>query len=148
MTSETKTSIRVFAVRKMSQRQITNEVGQSKSAAEAYLKEADQNLRWNKPERAPGLTAKHREKLREWCGKMAKKEAAYLDRVIFTDEKRFLLDYPHGSSNYWADTCAAIRVLNRQKAGCRGIIMWAGISAPGSTELVSIRDKVDSVRYC
>lgn len=78
---------------------------------------------------------------------MAAKDAVFWDRFIFTDEKRFLLDGPDGNKKYWHDTRGAVRALKRRQAGGGGIVMWAGISARGATELVPIHDKINAELY-
>lgn len=110
--------------------------------------QAEPSLRYTKPRKEPGLTKRHKNERRIWCGEMAKKDAGYWDRVIFSDEKRFLLDGPDGPSGYWADTRAAVRVVKRRQAGGGGIMMWGGLSSRGVTKLVAIKDKVDSPKYC
>lgn len=112
------------------------------------IHQADPNLRWKKSKKDLCFSARHSEKLRELCGKIARKDATYWGRVIFTDEKQFLFDDSDGSSNYWADSSAAVRVLKQRQAGGGGIMMWAGIYTRRSAELVAIRDKFGSVRYC
>ena len=103
------------------------------------LLQSEPSLCWRSPKTAPHLTPRHKIQRREWCGKMAAKDAAFWDRVIFSDEKRFLLDVLDGNEKYWHDTRTPVRVVQRRRAGGGGVMMWAGISARGVTELIPIK---------
>lgn len=86
--------------------------------------QSEPTLRWVRPKSVPHMLKRHKKQRRLWCGKMAAKDAAYWDRVIFSDEKRFLIDGPDGGFGFWHDT----RTKHNRQGGGGDVMMWAAPS--------------------
>lgn len=108
----------------------------------------DENLAYKKVARVPALTATHKKRRVEWSGVMAGKDANYWDHVIFSDEKRFVLDVPDGCEKYWADKRKPRRTKKRRQGGGGGVMVWGAISARGASRLVVVENTIDAVKYC
>ena len=96
----------------------------------------------------PNLSPVHRQKRLKWAREMVVKCASFWRTVTFTDEKRWCLDGPDGYSNYWADTRLPREVFSKRVNGGGGIMVWAGVSWRGKTELAFVSNKIDAVQYC
>lgn len=68
-------------------------------------------------------------------------------RVLFTDEKKFNLDGPDGFRFYWHDLRAAPKLMSKRVNGGGSVMIWAGVSWHGTTELVFLKGKQNSVKY-
>ena len=70
------------------------------------------------------------------------------NKIIFTDEKRFCLDGPDGNARYWHDKEKPERTFSKRHSGGGSIMVWAGISNEGKTELFFVEDNMNAERYC
>ena len=50
-----------------------------------------------------------------------------VEKIVFSDEKRFCLDGPDGTACFWADNCMPKGTFSKQERGGGDIILWAGI---------------------
>ena len=71
----------------------------------------------------------------------------YSLKVIFSDEKRFCLDGPDGYRNYWRDLRRDPLIFAKRPMGGEGLMVWAGISTLGRTQIVFVRGKMNSEGY-
>lgn len=71
----------------------------------------------------------------------------YSLKVIFSDEKRFCLDGPDGYRNYWRDLRRDPLIFAKRPMGGGGLMVWAGISTLGRTQIVFVRGKMNSEGY-
>ena len=106
------------------------------------------NLHYVKMQPSPHLTQSHRTKRLKWGREMIVKDAAYWRKVTFTDEKRWCLDGPDGFNYYWADNRLSRDVFSKRVNGGGSLMIWAGVSWRGKTELAFISNKIDAVHYC
>lgn len=112
------------------------------------LMEEDEDLVYDSVRKVPSLTKAHKKRRVEWAGVMAGKDAEYWDHVIFSDEKRFVLDGPDGKEKAWRSKRAPKRTKKRRQGGGGGIMVWGAISSRGMSKLVVVSNKIDAVRYC
>ena len=75
------------------------------------------------------------------------KTAAFSRNVVFTDEKRFSLDGPDGQACFRADSRLLRDIFSKRQCGGGGVIVWAGISWKGKTDLVVANGTLDANEY-
>ena len=68
-------------------------------------------------------------------------------KIVFSDEKRFCLDGPDGVHSYWRDLRKDPSIFAKRPMGGGGVMVWAGISVLGRTEIVFVRGKMNSESY-
>ena len=95
----------------------------------------------------PRLTADHIKKRLKWCKDHSKKLVEDWTNVVFTDEKRFVLDGPDGQAKYWSDKRLPKEIFSKRPRGGGGVMVWAGISSKGKTPLVVFNGNLDAVNY-
>lgn len=66
---------------------------------------------------------------------------------MFTDEKRFCLDGCDAHTHYWRDLRKGERFFSKRQFGGGSVMVWAGISGLGKTELAFCPNKMDSQGY-
>lgn len=66
------------------------------------------------------------------------------DQVIFSDEKKFSLDGPDGWRYYVSDERKS---LPKRQGGGGGVMVWAGFSAVGKTEIAFLNGRQNSECY-
>ena len=73
------------------------------------------------------------------------KPTSFWDQVVFSDEKRFCLDGPDGSTYYWSDPRLEDRYFSKHPRGGDGFMVWAGVCALGSTSIVLVQGNMDGI---
>ncbi|GMF33786.1 unnamed protein product [Phytophthora fragariaefolia] len=68
-------------------------------------------------------------------------------RAIFSDEKKFNLDDPDGYQYYWHDIRADTELYCKRVSGGGSVMVWAGISANGKTDIAFLEGRQDSACY-
>ena len=100
----------------------------------------------SKAEKKPVLSAKHK-----LCRlNFAKSHITFGNKqyeVIFTDEKSLCLDGPHGLHNYWRYKTGLKQVATQRQTRGGGLMLWAGVSSNGKTDLCFIKGNIDSKGY-
>ena len=75
---------------------------------------------------------------------------ASLDSVLFTNESRFCVDFYDGRRRVWrvpGERCADCCVTKHDRFGGGSVMVWAGISIDGKTDLYVIAGNISDVRY-
>ncbi|KAF0775093.1 hypothetical protein AaE_001207, partial [Aphanomyces astaci] len=60
---------------------------------------------------------------------------------VFSDEKKFNLDGPDGYQYYWHDLRKEQEIYTKRVSGGGSVMIWAGMSAFGRTELAFLEGK-------
>lgn len=68
-------------------------------------------------------------------------------QVLFSDEKKFNLDGPDGFQFYWHDKRCNEEIRMSRNFGGGSVMVWAGFSANGKTELAWVPTKMNSEKY-
>ncbi len=68
-------------------------------------------------------------------------------RVVFSGEKKFILDGPDLFSYYWHDLRKEERYFSTHQKGGGGFMLWAAMSYYGLSRLVVIHATINSRRY-
>lgn len=108
----------------------------------------DEKLHFGHLKKRSALTPDHIKARRKWAKEMDFLSNNKWKRMVFTDEKRFCLDGPDGQAHYWHDKRIPKKAFSSRQRGGGGIMVWAGISWRGKTELVFVSCKINSVKYC
>lgn len=67
--------------------------------------------------------------------------------VLWTDEKRFCKDGPDGFKRFWVEKGKAEpkKCFNQNSGG--SIMVWGGFNCYGKTDLITMKGKVDALKY-
>ncbi|GFX97992.1 transposable element Tcb1 transposase [Trichonephila clavipes] len=105
-----------------------------------------------RPVRFVPLTPAHRRRLSLWCREHRNWRDNEWGRVLFTDDSRFsfssdshriLIWRERGSRNHPSN------IIERDKYGCRGVLVWGGIMLGSRTDLhIFNAGSVNGTRYC
>jgi len=108
------------------------------------------NLRAYRPAVRPILTRRHRLARFQWTQNHVNWQLRHWTPVLFTDESRFCVDFHDGRRRVWrtggeryADCC----VIEHDRFGGGSVMVWAGISIGGCTELYVINGNLTGARY-
>ncbi|DAZ98315.1 TPA: hypothetical protein N0F65_008901 [Lagenidium giganteum] len=111
-----------------------------------YLRHC-QHLVYTKRKKAPTLTKHDKREREKWATKHVTWTKEW-DEVIFSDEKKFNLDGPDGFRYYRRFLRVNKEVFSRRVSGGVSVMIWAGFSAKGKTDLAFLEGRQDSVKYC
>lgn len=111
----------------------------------------DAGLHARRPAVRPPLTVERRNRRLQFAQDLVNWDHHYIQGVLWTDESRFCLDFNDGSRRVWRkknerfkDCCVA----EHDRFGGGSVMVWAGISYGGSTDLYVIRNRsLTGVRY-
>ena len=95
----------------------------------------------------PKLTAVHIRTRLRWARAYHFKTPEFWRKTVWTDEKRFSLDGPDGHACYWADKRLPRGIFATRQKGGGGVMVWAGISWEGKTELVVVNGTLNAEEY-
>lgn len=96
------------------------------------------------------LTERHREARLEWAERHERWFHPQWSSVLFTDESRFKVFFPDGRVRTWRRGGLRFNdpyVMEMNRFGGGGVMVWAGISSHHRTELVFLDGRVDARRY-
>lgn len=68
-------------------------------------------------------------------------------KIVFTDEKKFNLDGPDGLRKYWHDLRQDAAYFSKRVQGGGSVMVWAGFSARGKTDIVFTKGNMNSFDY-
>ena len=97
------------------------------------------------------LIGRHRQERRQWCQDHVVWTQADWASVLFTDESRFCLDFHDGRNQVWRrrnERYCDATVVEHDRYGGGSVMVWAGISVSGRTDLYVIQNgSLTGVRY-
>ena len=103
-------------------------------------------LKFVKRHHQPLLTEAHKKIRLNWAKEMVISEMNW-DSVIFSDEKKLNLDGPDGYKYYWHDVRGPQKHFFIRNFGGASVMVWTAISSRGSSELVFLEGKQNSLKY-
>lgn len=112
------------------------------------LREA--GIRSRRPLRGPVLTRQHRQQRRQWCRQHLPWPLQRWRTVIFSDESRYMLRRPDGRARVYRrrnERYAANCVQEVDRFGGGSVMVWAGISYSGRTDLIQVQGNLTARRY-
>ncbi len=104
-------------------------------------------MNWEKPKVRPALTKRVIDLRFTWAEKMLNKSEVFWRKTLFTDERRFTSDGSDGISHYWQDNRLPPSIFSKRARGGGGLMVWAGISWRGKTELRFISGNMDAMGH-
>jgi transposase len=102
--------------------------------------------KWIKRKPAPAIKPHHKAARAAFAAKFLSKTSMWR-RVIFSDEKKFNLDGPDGYQYYWHDVRAETELYSKRVSGGGSVMVWAGMSAHGKTNIAILEGRQNSVCY-
>jgi transposase len=86
-------------------------------------------IRWKKLSKKPLLSHTHRERRMAFAGAKLtwRTPANAMEKIIFSDEKKFNLDGPDGNAFYYHDERKQEILRNRRQGGGKSVMIWAAI---------------------
>lgn len=120
-------------------------LGVSPRTARRYLVRSE-NFKYTRRKKVPMLTQRHKEARLEFAKTMVDMGEKWRS-VVFTDEKRFSLDGPDACQYYWHDLRHEPETFFSRQNGGGSVLVWAGFSAMGTTEIDIVDGNMDSARY-
>ncbi|KAF0748124.1 hypothetical protein AaE_007457 [Aphanomyces astaci] len=94
----------------------------------------------------PLLTKAHMEARLKYAKKHLESPPSW-STIIWSDEKKFNLDGPDGLQCYWRDLRHPKESFFSRKFGGRSVMVWAGFSSDGATELAFLEGNQNSCKY-
>ena len=99
------------------------------------------------------LTVSHRRLRLNWARGHYRWSRRRWNRVLFTDESRFKVQFADGRLRVWRRTGESMdenNIVERDKYGGGSVMIWGGILVCHSskTELVTVNGRLNSHRYC
>ena len=101
-------------------------------------------MKFVKRQHQPLLTEAHKKIRLNWAKEMVSSEMNW-DSVIFSDEKKMNLVGPDGYKYYWHDVRGPKKTFFIRNFGGGSVMVWAAISSRGSSELVFLEGKQNSL---
>ena len=101
-------------------------------------------MKFVKCQHQPLLTEAHKKIRLNWAKEMVSSEMNW-DSVIFSDEKKMNLVGPDGYKYYWHDVRGPQKTFFIRNFGGGSVMVWAAISSRGSSELVFLEGKQNSL---
>ncbi|KAG3112528.1 hypothetical protein PI124_g2657 [Phytophthora idaei] len=99
-----------------------------------------------KRQRTPMLKPHHKLARRNWAQAMIRARTD-LDRVIFSDEKKFNLDGPDGMQYYWHDLRTEKETFYSRQNGGGSVMIWGGFSSKGTTDIAFLSGRQSPLDY-
>lgn len=107
----------------------------------------DPNVIWAKMAVKPPLESKHKMQRMEFAVKHISLKKK-MQRIVFSDEKKWNLDGPDRNQHYWHDLRNDKKTLSRRRFGGGSVMVWAGFSYHGTTDIVFIEGNMNTSKYC
>ena len=104
-------------------------------------------LRYDKMQRAPHMSERHRLERVNWVKPESKWGAVNWKKVIFSHEKKFNLDGPDSLAYYWNDIRREKQFFEKRQQGEESVMIWGAISYYRVGELAILDGNQDSGRY-
>lgn len=108
------------------------------------------NLRARRPLFGLMLTDVRRRRRRDWAQNHQNWTLRQWSNVMFSDESRFCLSHADGRVRVWrrvGERYSDAAVLQRDRWGGGSLMVWAGITAAGRTELIHVNGNLTGARY-
>ncbi|KAF0702422.1 hypothetical protein AaE_015946 [Aphanomyces astaci] len=105
------------------------------------------HFKYKKRKAVPRLTPPHRVTRVEWAKSHVDLGIGW-DQIVFSDEKKFNLDGPDGLQYYWHDLRKEEHTFLSRQNGGGSVMIWAGFSSKGRTEIAFLQGHQDSYAYC
>lgn len=112
----------------------------------AKILNATGHFKYTKKMRQPFLKPEHEESRLKWAREHITWKDEW-DNVVFTDEKKFNLDGPDGFAYYWHDLRKEAQFKFSRNFGGGSLMVWAGCSKVGKTQLAKITCRMNSKNY-
>lgn len=106
----------------------------------------NENAHYIKRKSIPLMTSQHKKNRLAYADEMLRRKFNW-DVVVISDEKKFNLDGPDGCQYYWHDRRLPEEVYSKRVAGGGSVMVWAGISAVGKTEIVFLEGRQKATNY-
>lgn len=108
---------------------------------------SDTNTHFGKHQSKPPLTSSHKQARLKFATEMVSLSPSEWRNIIWSDEKKWNLDGPDGLHHYWYDLRTEKTIFPKRQQGGGGVMVWAGFSAGGSTEIAICKGRMDSAAY-
>ncbi len=105
-----------------------------------------EDLSWGPTYPAPDMNAGHFRRRLEWC-RAHEEWTDDWQSVVFSDEKQFCLDGPHGLHNKWRKEGADNNFCAHRPQGGGSVQVWGAIGYLGLSELAFVGGTMDSMKY-
>lgn len=106
----------------------------------------NKNLIFKKRSKKPSLTPNHKANRLDFAVEHVHWRNEW-DSVLFSDEKKFNLDGPDSFQYYWHNKRFQEEYRLSRVSGGGGVMIWAGFSTGGKTELALVPQKMNSIVY-
>lgn len=103
-------------------------------------------FKYEKRAHSPKLSKDHKMARVKFAREMLKARQDWR-RVVFTDEKKFNFDGPDGWQYYWHDFRKEPESFFSRVQGGGSVMVWAGVSAAGKTEIAVLEGRQNSDKY-
>lgn len=103
-------------------------------------------FKYKKRSCAPKLSEDHKNARVQFSKKMLRAHQNW-HRIVFTDEKKFNLDGPDGWQYYWHDLRKEPESFYSRVQGGGSVMIWAGVSRAGKTEISVLEGRQNSEKY-
>ncbi|KAH9114828.1 hypothetical protein LEN26_013015, partial [Aphanomyces euteiches] len=104
-------------------------------------------LKYKKRKKQPRLTDAHKAARLEWAISQVDLGLGW-NQIVFSDEKKFNLDGPDCLQYYWHDLRKEEQTFMSRQNGGGSVMIWAGFSSKGLTEVAFLEGRQDSSAYC
>lgn len=147
LTERTKRQIkRQIKRHKMSSRAITaaldGKIG--KSTICKFLK--SENFYYKKMKKVAKLTTSHKILREKFCLSIINEGKKYVEKIVFSDEKRFKIDGPDGCAYYWHDLSEERKQFSKSHFS-PGIMVWGCLFSNGKLVIAVVDGTLNSTRY-
>ncbi|GFU31138.1 transposable element Tc1 transposase [Trichonephila clavipes] len=108
------------------------------------------NLKSKRPFRALPLTPEHRQLRLQWCQARSKWNVTDWQKVVFSDESRFVLETDDNCVRVWrrpSERYNAHHTVLRHTARIAGVMVWGAISYDIRSTLIVLRGFLTGTRY-
>ena len=108
----------------------------------------ESGFQYTKMKQSPILSHEHKQKRVEWALEHVTWGPTQWRKVVFSDEKKFNLDGPDGFAYYWKHDEGQEKIFSKRQGGGKSVMIWSCFSYFGLCDLVILKGKQDSKKYC